>query len=62
MTAPEMSPDRLITGWVEPLACFEVDEPRACITKATATVESAMRLLCPADEPLDLAKIVGWYS
>lgn len=56
-----MSTDRLIPGWVNPLAFLEVDEAWASITKATPTIESVLRFLCPADEPLDLEKIVARY-
>lgn len=56
-----MTTDRLISGWVNPLAFLEVDEPWASMAKAPPTIESVLRFLCPADEPLDLEAIVARY-
>jgi hypothetical protein len=56
-----MSSDRLISGWVNPLAFLEVDEPWASATKAAPTVEAVLRFLCPADQGADLDKIVARY-
>ena len=56
-----MSTDRLISGWVNPLAFLEVDEPWALMTKATPTLESVLRFLCPANERLDIETIVARY-
>ncbi len=56
-----MSADRLISGWVNPLAFLEVDEPWASVTKATPTFEAVVRFLCPADHGTDLEKIVARY-
>ena len=56
-----MSADRLISGWVNPLAFLEVDEPWASMMKATPTLESVLRFLCPADEPVDLDRVVARY-
>ena len=53
--------DRLISGWINPLAFIEVDEPWASATKATPTLESVIRFLCPADEPLDIEKLLARY-
>lgn len=56
-----MSGDKLISGWVNPLAFLEVDEPWASATKAAPTLEAVLRFLCPADQDADLDKIVARY-
>jgi hypothetical protein len=53
--------DRQIPGWVNPLAFLEVDEPRASSTPATPTLEAVLRFLCPADEPVDIQKLLSRY-
>ncbi len=56
-----MAETRLIQGWINPLAFLEVDDPWASMTKATPTLESVVRFLCPADEQLDLERLVARY-
>ncbi len=53
--------ERQIRGWVNPLAFIEIDEPWASSTPATPTLEAVLRFLCPADEPVDIEKLLSRY-
>jgi hypothetical protein len=57
-----MSADKLIPGWVNPLAFLEVDEPWASTMKATPGMEAVLTFLCPANEPLNLDTILARYK
>jgi len=56
-----MTNERRVPGWINPLAFLEVDEPWASFTRTTPTLESVLRFLCPADEPLDMETILTRY-
>jgi hypothetical protein len=53
--------DSQIEGWVNPLAFLAVDEPWASMDVEDLTMESALRFLCPPDEPLELDRLVARY-
>jgi hypothetical protein len=57
-----MSGDKRISGWVNPLAFLEVDEPWASATKGTPDVNAVLRFLCPANEELNLTTILARYK
>lgn len=57
-----MSGDKRISGWVNPLAFLEVDEPWASATKGTPDVDAVLRFLCPANEELNLTTILARYK
>lgn len=56
-----MTSENRVTGWVNPLAFVEVDEPWASVTDSSATLESVLRFLCPGNEPLDLETLLARY-
>ena len=53
--------ERKIRGWLNPLAFLEADEPLDSSTAAIPTFD-AFRLLCPADEAVDIHKILSRYQ
>jgi hypothetical protein len=53
--------ERKVRGWLNPLAFLEADEPLGPSTAATPTFEAVLRFLCPADEAVDIHKILSRY-
>jgi len=50
-----------ISGWVNPLTFIEADETLSSLMKTRPTPESILQFLCPADELLDIEKILARY-
>jgi len=50
-----------ISGWVNPLTFIEADEILSSLMKTRPTPESMLQFLCPADELLDIEKILARY-
>jgi hypothetical protein len=50
-----------IPGWVNPLAFIEVDEPWASSNQTPPTLEAILRFLCPADESVEIDRLLSRY-
>jgi hypothetical protein len=53
--------DRLLEGFINPLAFFEVDEPWANVQKQPVTAENVLRYLCDPAASSDVDSIVKRY-
>ncbi len=57
-----MSEDKLIKGWINPLAFLDVDEPWAAIGASQPKLESVIGFLCPPGIPADLDSLIARYK
>lgn len=56
-----LTPEGRISGWVNPLAFIQVDEPWASSSPEEVTFETILKFLCPPNEVLDQKVILSRY-
>ena len=57
-----MSEDKLVKGWINPLAFLDVDEPWAALGSGQPKLESVIGFLCPPEMPADLDSLIARYK
>ena len=57
-----MSEDKLVKGWINPLAFLDVDEPWAALGSGQPKLESVIGFLCPPGMPADLDSLIARYK
>jgi hypothetical protein len=57
-----MSEDKIVEGWINPLAFLDVDEPWATLGAKQPKLDAVIDFLCPPGMPTDIDSLIARYK